>query len=142
MLVHHCPHLCGLSQGKGDPSLKSVMAACLPNSRVFQLGSQPNSGVPRNSGVNSVACPPGFATSPAPELASFSGWPSVLGLGSRESGVVQPMFMVHRVMIRMGLKGLSTQDERHEQKRARTSDISDVSKTSNSRYISDISKKF
>ena len=56
------------------------------------------------------------------------------------------MFMGHRVMIRMGLKGLSTQDERHEseneQKRARTSDISDVSETSNSRYISDISEKF
>ena len=48
------------------------------------------------------------------------------------------MFMVHRVMIKMGLKGLSTLDERHEseneQKRARTSDIRDIS---NSRYISD-----
>ena len=48
------------------------------------------------------------------------------------------MFMVHRVMIGMGLKGLLTLDERHEseneQKRARTSDIRDIS---NSRYISD-----
>ena len=51
------------------------------------------------------------------------------------------MFMVHRVMIKMGLKGLSTLDELHEseneQKRARTSDISDIRDISNSRYISD-----
>ena len=51
------------------------------------------------------------------------------------------MFMVHRVMIKMGLKGLSTLDEQHEseneQKRARTSDISDIRDISNSRYISD-----
>ena len=51
------------------------------------------------------------------------------------------MFMAHRVMIRMGVKGRSTEDERHEQKRARTSGISDISDVSNSRYISDISEE-
>ena len=56
------------------------------------------------------------------------------------------MFMVHRVMIRMGLKGLLTQDmsdmSENEQERAKTSYISDVSETGNSRYISDINEKF